>query len=366
MSQIFHVFFCLWFCAAAAFSPAFASADEYDTVWGRVRSKQVHVRPDDVPPLPLDTLIKRSVDSARTMRLLDNVRACKGVLEDLNWQDPNALEILKPLYEHVARMVGETRELKRYQSLYKRLATQTLLRLLSEPHVTFPITLNAMERTESCCASQAYQLAEATGSFELRAQARTMLVAKTHARDVILRERIVSKGTLLMEAYALFPSHKKPAKAKALLSLLKDWPREPLHLEGHLFTRQDCVEALYSLTQGRHFPLDLKARIYRDLGKHWGQTRGFCVAGRVIDRNVLRKKGYALAHKLEARRPVRLPDTPLSQDITPRLPSPGIGSVPSPEPAALPIPSFRAKAMELPPASGGRTQQHQGHNSESF
>lgn len=358
--------FCMYLCTTLCIAPAFASAEEYDVVWGRVRSKQVHVRPEDVPPLPLDTLIKRSVDSARTVRLLDNVRGCKGVLEGLNWQDPNALQTLKPLYEHVARMVGETREFKRYQSLYKRLATQTLLRLLSEPHVTFPITLNAMERTESCCASQAYQLAEATGSFELRAQARVMLVAKTHARDVMLRERVASKGTLLMEAYTLFPSHKKPAKAKALLSLLKDWPREPLHLEGRLFTRQDCVEALYSLTMSRRFPLDLKARVYKDLDKHWGQTRGFCVAGRDINRRDLKKKGYALAHNLEARRPVRLSDTPLSQDITPRLPSPDPGPVPSPEPAALPIPSFRPKAMELPPASGGRTQQHRSQNGESF
>ncbi|MBA4117464.1 MAG: hypothetical protein C0514_01015 [Candidatus Puniceispirillum sp.] len=361
MPQVLHAFFCLWFCAAAAIVPVFASTEKYDLTWGGQPRRKAPPRPDIVPSLDLSPLTKPSVRSSRATALLKDAQECEEILSNLKWQDPRTMEILAPLYERAVKGMG-----RKNRDDYVRIAARTMLRILREPDTHFPIVLHHTPCDRIYCTYLAYPLAELTAEPELQAQARIILVKNMPKEDLYLGGALASKGALLMEAYTLFPSHKKAAKAKVLLSLLKDWPHEPLHLEGHLFTRQDCVETLYRLTLAKHFPLDLKIRVYRDLGKHWGQTPGFRVAGRVIDRNVLRKKGYALAHSLKALRAERACDDPISPDITPRLPFLDPGPVAPPEPSMLPLPTFMSKAKGLPPTSQERLAPHPVAQKESF
>ncbi|MBA4117467.1 MAG: hypothetical protein C0514_01030 [Candidatus Puniceispirillum sp.] len=126
-------------------------------------------------------------------------------------------------------------------------------------------------------------MAEKTGDLTLKANALISLTDHTQGPSVFMGGKIVSKGALLLEAYALFSSRHKVQKAKTLLSLLKTWPEAPLHLDGRPFTRQDCVETLYRLTLARHFSLRLQAQIYHDLQDLWLDTRPFNADIRNID-----------------------------------------------------------------------------------
>jgi|GEM_PF-3800536 len=275
MSKMLHALFCVWCCSTAALAPAFASEEDYAVTRGDQLKRPPPPRPACVPLLNLTQIQKKKVDSPRSIAIMEDLHLCTQTLQNLKTGAPQAQEMLTSLYARATTNANLVSHTPKYRNAYQRLATSTLLRMLAEPHVSFPITLGATPCDKVYCTYLACSLAEKTGDLTLKANALISLTDHTQGPSVFMGGKTVSKGALLLEAYALFSSRHKVQKAKALLSLLKVWPEAPLHLDGRPFTRQECVETLYRLTLSRHFPLTLQEQIYHDLQDLWLDTRPF-------------------------------------------------------------------------------------------
>lgn len=277
---------CTALFASLASSSLFASTEESDSsfmIWGRRGTKVEPARPTNVPPLVLADLVHRDVDSPRTLKAASDLKACKDAFAAIAWRCEDPLPRLQALYTSTAQGIGNTWETKYYHLEFKRLAVRVLLRLMADPQVTFPVRLGGYERTQECCAHQAYAMSVSTASPDLIAKASIALVKYTPAGEICFKSCTRSKSEVLFEAYTHLTENMRLTKAKVLMQLLTDWDHTP-HLQGdEHFTRQDCIETLFGLTWGRRFPADLRSRVYRTLITHWGHSHTFQIADQDID-----------------------------------------------------------------------------------
>lgn len=278
MALFYRFILCTALLANLASSAIFASSEEIDSsfmIWGRRGTKAVPARPANVPPLALADLEKRDVDSPRTLKAASDLRACKDAFAAIMWHDKDSLAALQVLYASTTKGIGDTWGTKLYHLEFKRLTVRVLLRLLADPYITFPVPLCGYERTQLCCAHQAYAMAVSTACPDLLAKASITLVKHTPEGEICFKITTRSKSEVLFEAYTSLTESMRLTKAKVLMQLLNHWDHTP-HVRGEEhFTRQDCIETLFGLTQWRRFPIDLRNRVYRTLITHWGHSHSF-------------------------------------------------------------------------------------------
>ncbi|MBA4117466.1 MAG: hypothetical protein C0514_01025 [Candidatus Puniceispirillum sp.] len=152
MSKILHALLCVWCCTAAALAPAFASEEDYVVTRGDQLKRPPPPRPACVPLLDLTQIQEKKVDSPRSVTIMKDLHLCTQTLQNLKEGAPKAQEILTSLYARAATNADLVSHIPKYRNAYRRLATSTLLRMLAEPHISFPIKLGPTPCDKVYCA----------------------------------------------------------------------------------------------------------------------------------------------------------------------------------------------------------------------
>lgn len=167
------------------------------------------------------------------------------------------------------------------------LCAKTLLDLLKNPHLSFPLALENRHHNREGLTRYATYFAQKSADSILLARAYTALALNTQKNKIIFQNETLTKPQLLYWSYKMLPENACAQQATTLLMLLKFWKDDILPIDGAVQSRQSFVQKLYATSLSHLISQSYSRSIHFKMYTLWHQTKPFSVFGVTVERHTL-------------------------------------------------------------------------------
>lgn len=221
---------------------------------------------------------------------------CRQALQHIDQRTATAKDNFLAIYHILgaASRHKDTDTLTRADLLYLR--AQTLLRLVNNPSVPFPLVLEGQLLSKEQCAHLVVDLAQCGSNKTFLSKAYMALARTSQSKVITLQGKRLTKIQLLYRAYKMIPENECAQQASTLLMLLKFWKDTILPIDGAVHARQRFVEKLYATSLSPLIQDDMRQNIHYKMYTIWNQTQPFSVFGITVRRHTLEDSAETIRH----------------------------------------------------------------------
>ncbi|MBA4117468.1 MAG: hypothetical protein C0514_01035 [Candidatus Puniceispirillum sp.] len=225
-------------------------------------------------------------------------------LSKIGRRSPDASRKFLNIYHHVQNALSTWDTDACFQSKLLVLQGETLLRMVNNPYISFPVFLGPQWITRLACTHEVIAIGQQCSNHHLTTRGSLALVKQAEGDTVLLNSAPTSKTALLLAVHAQLPDNAYVPKALSLIVLLKIWDSPDFQSDGHVFKRKDYMKLLFQLSCSTRISNKLRQSIFETLEDYWMDTEPFLVDGFLVNKEEKRVVVYDL-----------MENTPPSQNI---------------------------------------------------
>lgn len=215
-------------------------------------------------------------------------------LNKIGRHSPDASSKFLNIYHHVQNALSMSDIDACFQSRLLVLQGETLLRMVNNPYISFPIFLGSQRITRLACTHEVIAIGQECSNHHLATRGYLALVRQAEGDTVPLNSAPISKTALLLAVQAQLPDNAFVPKALSLIVLLKIWDRPDFQSDGHVFERKDYMKLLFQLSCSTRISNKLRQSIFETLEDYWMDTEPFLVDGFLVNKEEKRVVVYDL------------------------------------------------------------------------